>query len=737
MKKSEIQVGRNYQAKVSGKATTVRVDEVREIEGRRGTLGRPTSPSKTLYDVTNLTTGRKTTFRSAQKFIRPATGDEAVRDAGENLSRLTKDGTLDKALGTLRRMRQIEEKYSTEEGATEAEQAEAQALLASPAPATGRLAAALVRREEEAPAPASTPAGEKKTPTREQAAVIAAVVEKPKVLVIEAGAGTGKTSTLRMIADSLRGSGQYTAFNSSLVSESKAKFGGTRVSCNTTHSLAFRAVGKNYAHRLNGSRVRAEQVALALGIHAVSIDLAEGVSKRLGPGFLASQVLGAIRRFCQSADPVVSVSHFRYVDGIDKPAPDGSRRYDNNGRLRDLLLPFAEAAWEDLVDPDGTLPFSHDHYVKIWQLGTPVISADYVLLDEAQDTAPVMLDILRQQKCQIILVGDSAQQIYEWRGAVNALASFEGAPSYLLSQSFRFGPTIAQIANAVLCSMDEQPKLRLKGLASIPSVIQEVAEPKAILCRTNAVAVSTLLAEMAREKRPFLVGGGAEVVSFVRAALDLQEGKGTNHPELACFETWTEVQEYSKLDEGEDLKLMVKIIDEFGAKTILDALNRMPSREDLADVVVCTAHKSKGREWDSVRLASDFPTAGRSDDSDRKLLYVAVTRAKVELDISRCPFFTGEDCLDIAAIAEKYRLAQAAIEDGEGGVIPPAPAASPSGEVAEGFSWAKGDDGSWIVRGPKGATGRLVDVFRKDGSSQKKTLRAVVKSNGIWDYYRV
>ena len=41
----------------------------------------------------------------------------------------------------------------------------------------------------------------------------------------------------------------------------------------------------------------------------------------------------------------------------------------------------------DLSDPQGSLPFSHDHYVKVWQLNKPVISADYILLDEAQDTA--------------------------------------------------------------------------------------------------------------------------------------------------------------------------------------------------------------------------------------------------------------------------------------------------------------------------------------------------------------
>mgnify|MGYP001618153215 CR=1 FL=1 len=62
MKKNEIIVGGLYRAKVSGKLTTVRVDDIREDEG----FG--TRKASTRYDLTNLVTGRKTTFRSAAKF---------------------------------------------------------------------------------------------------------------------------------------------------------------------------------------------------------------------------------------------------------------------------------------------------------------------------------------------------------------------------------------------------------------------------------------------------------------------------------------------------------------------------------------------------------------------------------------------------------------------------------------------------------------------------------------------
>lgn len=71
MKKHEIQVGGIYTAKVSGRLTTVRVDAIREYDPSFGGSFRR-SNTQTRYDVTNLATGRRTTFRSAAKFRSPA-----------------------------------------------------------------------------------------------------------------------------------------------------------------------------------------------------------------------------------------------------------------------------------------------------------------------------------------------------------------------------------------------------------------------------------------------------------------------------------------------------------------------------------------------------------------------------------------------------------------------------------------------------------------------------------------
>jgi UvrD-like helicase C-terminal domain/UvrD/REP helicase N-terminal domain len=298
-----------------------------------------------------------------------------------------------------------------------------------------------------------------------------------------------------------------------------------------------------------------------------------------------------------------------------------------------------------------------------WQLSkNPIIPADHILLDEHQDVAPVFADVIHRQSATVILVGDENQRIYEWRGACNAADLFPDAPVLYLSQSFRFGQTVADVANGIFAGLEEPTKLNMRGLSTIPSRVlldlptdelgnitadDREGEHVGSICylyRTNASALSRILTEYAKGRRGHLVGKVDEVVRFVEAARDLQSDRSTAHPELAAFGNWKEVQEYVEEDpDGGDLKLMVDLINKFKVEPILKALNNMPSEKD-ADFVCCTTHKSKGREWDTVILGGDFPPAHKMQDSDRRLLYVAATRPRLVLDLTLCtPFHTYKD----------------------------------------------------------------------------------------------
>ena len=71
MKANEIKVGGIYRARISGNFVDVRVDAIRETTKRgrsSGYSGLPNYVDAVVYDVTNLTTGRRTTFKSTAKF---------------------------------------------------------------------------------------------------------------------------------------------------------------------------------------------------------------------------------------------------------------------------------------------------------------------------------------------------------------------------------------------------------------------------------------------------------------------------------------------------------------------------------------------------------------------------------------------------------------------------------------------------------------------------------------------
>lgn len=477
------------------------------------------------------------------------------------------------------------------------------------------------------------------TPTEEQDAALE-LFRTGKSIAVEAGAGTGKTSTLCLLAEGTTRRGQYVAFNKAIVTDATGRMP-ENVGCRTAHSLAFGAIGRNYKHRLDSNRMRSSDIALRLHISPCSVKV-EGAERILGAGYLAGLVMQAIGRFSQSEDDKPGPQHLPYVEGIDIPRSDGKRGWANNNALRDELSGAIATAWRDLVSMDGALPFKHDHYLKLWHLSQPRINADFILFDEAQDANPVLRAIVAAQRnAQIVWTGDSQQQIYEFTGAVNAMASVPHDARTFLTRSFRFGPAIAAVANQLLEDLDAD--IRLIGTQSIPSVVGPIERPAAALFRTNAAAVRHALLEQGRSRVVHMIGGAADVVSFTKAAQRLMRGERVEHPELACFTSWNEVLDYVKQDPlGSELALNVNLIQEFQVEPILEALARcVPMAR--AEVVISTAHKAKGLEWDTVKLGADFNPKPRRDDAGKeieqdlspaelRLLYVACTRAKLGLD---------------------------------------------------------------------------------------------------------
>lgn len=259
----------------------------------------------------------------------------------------------------------------------------------------------------------------------------------------------------------------------------------------------------------------------------------------------------------------------------------------------------------------------------------------------------------------------NCQQLYAWRGASDILDTWPGL-DLTLSQSWRFGEAIAEQANLWL--PHAHGKVKVVGNPRINSkVISGDPDPDArydaILCRSNAMCVQEVMDLIDKGITPAIAGGTDQMRSLLNAAVDLKENNSTTHPELYVFTDWEEVQAYSEEPQGSDLKVLVKLVNRHGAKRLLWALSQtVDENSDKVECTVSTAHKSKGLEWDRVKIAKDFenpletevPDEGQSDvppqaqtthkisadglegpllsRADAMLGYVAVTRAAHLLD---------------------------------------------------------------------------------------------------------
>ncbi|WP_106409735.1 UvrD-helicase domain-containing protein [Streptomyces odonnellii] len=456
-------------------------------------------------------------------------------------------------------------------------------------------------------------------------------------LVLQAGAGCGKSSTLKLIAKSdPRRRMTYVAYNKSIAADARRSFP-ANVAASTGHGLAF---DPKFLPRLNRPRQTAHAAAQALDVKSIlgiigatpAIPTDLGVPKAMTGKIIMRCALDTISRWCHSSDPEITSRHVPRYDGLTKP--------EVREQLGALVLPVAHAAWADLTTEDGVLRFDHDYYLKLWALSGPKLPVDVVLLDEAQDTNDVLAAvILDQDHAQRIAVGDSSQAIYEWRGARDALHGFVqalGCPELTLSQSFRFGPAIADEANRWLRVIDAP--LRLTGFDQCDSSIGPVDAPDAILCRSNSGAMGIVMEALTTGRKVALVGGGSEIKRLAWAAEALQDGRPTDHPELIAFPSWDAVREYAEEEDG-SMKVLVKLIDEHGTDRIVAAADQLVA-ENRAELVVSTAHKAKGREWNRVRIHSDFrppkpnPETGHVllKREEGRLAYVAVTRARERLD---------------------------------------------------------------------------------------------------------
>ena len=440
------------------------------------------------------------------------------------------------------------------------------------------------------------------------------------MLEIIAFADTGKTTTLVHFAEARpHWRFLYVAFNKSVQLEACRKFPGN-VLCKTAHSLAWPQFGSRYRHKLVG-QLRVNTVMEALNLTDYET---------------AQVTLATLQQFLVSAEPRLQKSH------IPKIAQKlyGSNRMTNFVKLADRLWQLMQQ------QTNSRTGMPHDGYLKLFQQSDPILDFDGILLDEAQDTNPITADFLLKQSCAKVLVGDPHQQIYRFRGAVDAMDGIDSTETMYLTHSFRFGARIATLSNHLLKTFkgETQKVAGLNGDGSI-GLLQGA---HTIIARTNAVLFEEAV-KLYRQSWLGFVGGiqGYRFSLIVDAYyLYARREAWIQDPYIKSFRSFSEMKYFAKTLEDWELTSRCKIVETYRHR-IPDLVERIAAKsvEDLeeANVILTTAHKSKGLEFAQVKMAADFVPLMKNDvlllptekiaPDEVNLIYVALTRTKNRLEL--------------------------------------------------------------------------------------------------------
>jgi superfamily I DNA/RNA helicase len=457
-------------------------------------------------------------------------------------------------------------------------------------------------------------------------------------LKLVAVAGSGKTTTLRFMAEAEpKKKVLYLAFNRAIKEEGERVFPENAV-VRTLHGFAHsQVVNRDYQKKLDKGKDNLPPRAIA-----DALELSQ--EKYL----LAYVIRDTLNAFLTSAADTPTPAHL--------PASYRLLREQKKGwdLEAEYVLKSVRLLWRLMQDPHDPFPLTHDGYVKMWSQGNPVIRGyDAVLVDEAQDLSPVFLNVLEAHrgKLQRVYVGDPRQQIYAWRGAVNAMARLD-APEAWLTWSFRFGLELAEAVRAYFDYLGDPLPVKGKAPWSTQISMEAPEEPFTVLARTNAGVVEAVaqLALGRSDKKVHVVGGVEELARLLLDADDLKHRRprSSPHPELSMVWTWEELEMLAQELHHPTAKTLLRLAQRYDLAKLASALLEVHvDEEGAATYILSTAHKAKGREWDRVFLWDDYlevwepkvrQTYQEKGDEEElreaeNLLYVAMTRARKYLRV--------------------------------------------------------------------------------------------------------
>lgn len=470
--------------------------------------------------------------------------------------------------------------------------------------------------------------------------------------IVEAVAGSGKSTTIIEAMKLVRGSSIFLAFNKSIADELKAK----GVNARTFHSLVFSPVMRaRNADRpeMNKLRTLVREYTTADGIMKAAevggldtvcftpqtakmygrfAEKLVGLARQVGMGFLTENIYESWKAICDHHDI----------------APDDERATVKEGIGYAMsLLEWSNAS--PMVDFDDMLYFAVRDNIRLPRF-------DFVFVDEAQDTNMIQREILRKimmDGSRIIAVGDPAQAIYGFRGADAAslqnIAEEFDAVTLPLSISYRCPQAVVKYAQQWVGHIQAAPGAP-EGVVAHHGTewsVEMFRPDDLVVCRKSAPLL-TLAFRCIRNNIPVQILGrdiGEGLKTLIRQQNATSLDMLTNRLQKYMM------REVEKARKEDDDKKIEAITDKVGCILfMIDGLREdkrtIAALESGIDwlfkdktkcVKLCTLHKAKGLEADRVfwlnrsECPSTWARKPWQQQEEINLCYVAATRAKQEL----------------------------------------------------------------------------------------------------------
>lgn len=337
----------------------------------------------------------------------------------------------------------------------------------------------------------------------------------------------------------------------------------------------------------------------------------------------------------------------------------------------------------DLMGKVGNLSKSDDilkktiQKIKNNEVEASRITKTVLVIDEAQDMDEdefALISVLMEQneEMRVIAVGDDDQNIYEFRGAnskyLEQFIAENNAVKYELVENYRSKSNLVSFSNdfvqrishrlkeiPIIAKQSDNGKITIikhhKGNLINP-LVQDVVSAQisgtaCVLTKTNeeALQITGLLLKNNMQAKLIQSNDGFSLynlneVRYFLSHLNLNDDVFTISDEVWLKAKREVVNEYR---ESTKLEILGNIIKEFESsnpkskyKSDLEVFIRESKLEDFYSengdtIYVSTIHKAKGKEFDNVFIMLE--NYNPNTDEAKRLLYVAMTRAKSNLNI--------------------------------------------------------------------------------------------------------